>query len=64
MAEMPELSVTISVKDVPELLAVMRCELASIVREVADAEASPHVAMRLREIAVVFETGQHEDLDG
>lgn len=47
----------ISITDIPEALAGMRMELASITRELAESEALPMVAKRLREIADAFEAG-------
>lgn len=41
----------------PRLLWEWRHQIADIVREVADAEADPRVAQRLREIGARFEAG-------
>lgn len=49
--------VTMSVKDMPEVLQAMRAELARVTREFADREAGP-VGIRLRQIADTFEGGE------
>lgn len=49
--------VTLSVRNMPEVLSALRESLARILREEADAEADPRVARRLREIAAEFEVG-------
>jgi len=52
---------TISIEGIPEALYGMRLEVASIVRELADSEAIPQVALRLREVADAFECGARPD---
>jgi hypothetical protein len=47
---------TISVTDMPQVIAGMRCELSRLLREVASDE-EPRVAERLMEIAAAFEAG-------
>lgn len=47
----------IDVKGWPDALWVMRHELAEMLRQQAEAEASGYVAERLREIAAQFESG-------
>lgn len=54
---MAKLDVTLNVLNMPELIWAVRCEMATLLKETADAEASPLVAQRLREIATVFEVG-------
>lgn len=50
--------IEIEIEGWPEALWVMRAAMARILREAADAESSPFVAKRLREIADDFEAGQ------
>ena len=57
-------SLVISVRDMPLVLADLRRELASILRETAETEASPHMRRRLQAIAAAFESGQREWTDG
>lgn len=54
-------SLTVDIAGVPEAIWAMRHEMAQMLREVADAEASAYVAQRLREVACGFEAGQAED---
>ena len=49
--------VVIELEKYPDLLWAMRNELATVLREQADAEASGYVATRLREIAAAFSAG-------
>lgn len=56
MAKEP-LVVSISMRDLPEVLWEIRHEFAQVLREEAQAEASPHTACRLIEIADAFEAG-------
>lgn len=48
----------LSLKDLPEVMADMRREMASILREVADDEGVGYTRARLRECAAAFECGQ------
>lgn len=50
----------IDVRNVPELIAELRLELARMLRETADSEASTYVADRLRAIAAAYESGQKQ----
>jgi hypothetical protein len=56
---MPKAEVTIKIENVPEALAVMRRELAQMVRRTAGGEANPDVARRLRQIANAYEVGMN-----
>lgn len=47
---MKDRQVNISIKDVPEVLAALRRELANMLRSAADDEP-PRLAMRMKEIA-------------
>lgn len=47
----------IEIEGVPEVLAVLRLELAQILRDVAATEADSRVAERLRAIAAAYECG-------
>lgn len=49
--------VTLSVRDMPEVLSALRESLARILREEAGAESDLRTARRLREIAAEFEVG-------
>lgn len=49
--------ITVDLEKMPDLLWHMRNELAAMLREQADAEASGYVADRLREIAAAFSAG-------
>jgi hypothetical protein len=51
------LQATLRLDDLPEVLAALRLELATILRQVAEDEAPP-VAHRLRAIAAAFEAGR------
>lgn len=51
------MAVRVSVRDMPEVLAEMRAELARLLVSEAGAEVSPAVAKRLREVAAGFEAG-------
>ena len=48
---------TISLTGLPEVIYGIRCEVATIIMEVAEAEADPRVAERLRKIASEFAAG-------
>ena len=50
----------IEVRGMPEVIWACRHEMAEFLRDVAQTEASPAVAHRLKEVAQVFETGQKE----
>lgn len=56
----PDMTVTIDVRYVPELIWGLRKEMASIIRQEAEAESDIRVQRRLHVIAAVFETGQRE----
>ena len=51
------MTVTIDVLNIPEMIAAVRHEMATILREEADAEADPRIARRLRALADAFECG-------
>jgi hypothetical protein len=51
-------TVTIDVKNIPELVHCVMAQCAERLREEADSEADPRIASRLREIAASFEAGQ------
>jgi hypothetical protein len=51
------LSMTLSVKDLPEMVWLLRSSMAELLRDEASTEADPRIARRLREIADVFEVG-------
>ena len=51
------MTVTIDVLNIPEMIAAVRHEMASILRDEADAEADPRLARRLRALAAAFECG-------
>ena len=53
---MAQLSVDFS--KLPDVIWMVRRELANLLRKEAETEASPLVAKRLRELAARFETGQ------
>ena len=63
MDGMPPLKVEMSILDMPILIAILRREMAEIIRLGAEDEPPP-VKIRLLEFAAVFETGQKENLDG
>lgn len=52
------LRVSISVREMPEIQASMRHEMAQALLEFAESERDIKVAARLREIAALFEIGQ------
>lgn len=54
------LEATFTVRDMPELQALYRRELAEILREAA-ADVSPEAAAELRAIADLFEAGLREE---
>jgi hypothetical protein len=56
-----DLTMTMSVQGMPELMATVYRRVAELIRDVA-ADEPPAVAERLRAIAAVFETGLLEDL--
>ena len=57
---MAQTFVRLDIERFPEMLAMMRAELAAILREAA-ADEDHRTARRLREIATAFEVGQaHE----
>lgn len=49
--------VRVSIESLPEALALMRREMANLLRREAGFESHPLVAKRLRELANVFEAG-------
>lgn len=51
---MANLNVTLSITDVPGLLDKLRLEVASVIREAAQAETDPTVIARLMQIAARF----------
>lgn len=51
-------SLAMDVRGIPELVSALRREMADMLREQAEAEASPHTAARLRALAAAFEAGQ------
>lgn len=53
--------ITIDVLNMPELIAAVRREMATILREEADAESDPRIARRLRALAAAFECGTRPD---
>ena len=53
--------IEIDVRNIPELVADVRLEMASVLREEADAEGDPRIARRLIDIATAFEVGQRRD---
>jgi two-component sensor histidine kinase len=55
---MAKASITIDVKNMPEMIHSVMRECAKRLRDEADSEADPRVAQRLREIAASFEAGQ------
>ena len=61
MADFRDMTVTIDVRHVPELVWDLRREMALMLREEADAEDDPRVQRRLRTIATAFEAGQRKD---
>ena len=54
---MKQAQIQLSLRDMPEVLAGMRVELAKVLREEAGEETDPRTARRLREIADYFEAG-------
>jgi PHD/YefM family antitoxin component YafN of YafNO toxin-antitoxin module len=50
--------ITLDLINWPEGLAMVRSELAKMLREEADSDADPRIARKLREIAARFEAGQ------
>lgn len=50
-------TIVVELEKWPDLLWAMRNEMATMLREQADAEASGYVAQRLREIAAAFSAG-------
>jgi hypothetical protein len=52
--------VILSLEKMPEVIQAMRMEMVKILRETADAETLPTTAKRLREVALIFETGSRE----
>jgi hypothetical protein len=53
-----KLHATLSVTDMPELIGILRAEMATILMDEADAESRPCCARRLREAADAFDAGQ------
>ncbi len=58
MAETPKGGITISVRDMPDLIWRLRHELAAILRDEAATEANPKFKVRLEQIATAYEAGQ------
>lgn len=54
---MAPMTMTFSVRDIPEVLAELRREIASILLAEAEGEGDPRVARRLATIAAAFEAG-------
>lgn len=54
---MAKAKLTVSVREMPQVLAECRHELAEMVRAYAGAESDPRVIRRLREAAAAFEAG-------
>ena len=55
------LTVTLQISGMPEALVLLREEMAAILREQADAEASGYVKARLQAIAAAFAAGQRPE---
>lgn len=55
-----QMQMRIDVLHVPELVWQTRQAMANLLREEAETEADQRFALRLREIAAVFEVGQQE----
>lgn len=53
--------IVVDVRGIPELVADVRLEMASVLREAAEAEADPRLAWRLVAIAAAFECGQRSE---
>ncbi len=63
-SKVPRMTMTISLADLPEVVAALRREMAEILRQQAGAEVSGYVAARLCEVAAAFEAGQRTVSDG
>jgi hypothetical protein len=57
------LSVSIDVLNMPELIASLRSELASLLREAADGMVYPQAAREIRQVADVFEAALSDRSD-
>jgi hypothetical protein len=57
---MDKIVASVSVRDMPEVQARMRLELADLLRSHATS-CEPTVADELRQVAVLFETGQRRE---
>jgi hypothetical protein len=49
--------VELRISDMPEVLAAMRREIATLLRDEAESEADPRIARRLCALADTFEVG-------
>lgn len=58
------LVMAVSVTDMPEVLSTLRFEMAKILRQHADAEASEYVKERMHKAADQFEVGFVGESDG
>lgn len=47
----------VRIVDLPDVLAMLRAELAKLLREEAETQGVPHTARTLRELAAIFESG-------
>lgn len=54
-----EATIVVDLRHVPEIVWGLRREVATILRDEAEADADPRIAARLRQIADGFEAGQH-----
>jgi hypothetical protein len=52
--------IVISLRDMPEVLAGLRLEMARFLREAADGEPSTYVRDRMYRVAAAYEAGQRE----
>ena len=50
-------TLTVDVRNMPDLIFEVRKEMAKVLRDEAETEADPRIGRRLREIAARFEAG-------
>lgn len=57
MADVKQVTLTLDIRGVPEVIAEVQARLRRLLQEEADAQADPRVARALRKVAADFEVG-------